>query len=347
LGIAGCDSLSDNFSGEGIGIEATPVIDRGRKRMIVSYRTNPTGAIPAARQNLATIDLSTGQIIKSVEIAPPTQASSWHMWHRSRASLLLLNDVVYVAYGSRCEDPGTPTFHGWVIAFDAATLKQVGAFSPTAGNSAFRNSVDGGGIWQGSAGLAADHLGDIYLMTGNRRFVGCNPSPCDAFRQEEENLADSFVRIRQVIQRDARTSRIVRVNMNVADWFTPYRKIWLDNEDLDLGSAGPVILPNTNYLVGGGKQGMIYLLDRRAMGRYDKTPPFDSIELAKIGPFDSYDKWPENFAKDHVVQKFQAAINQYLSGMQSKPGAFVAAATQNDRQLDAFVVGSDGAIWVT
>jgi hypothetical protein len=347
LGHPGCDGISDNFSGEGIGIEATPVIDRGRKRMIISYRTNSTGVIAAARQQLAAIELTTGRVIHSVEIVPPAQGPPWHIWHRSRASLLLLNDVVYVAFGARCEDPGTPTFHGWVIAFSADTLQQVGAFSPTAGNSAFRNSVDGGGIWQGSSGLAADQTGDIYLMTGNRRLEGCNPSPCDAFPMEEPNLADSFVRLRPAIQRDTATGQIVRVDIEVRDWFTPYRKIWLDHEDLDLGSAGPVLLPNTTFLVGGGKQGVMYLLDRQRMGRLDNTPPFDGGQFGKIHQFDTYDQWPDESGRDHVVQKFQAGINQYINGMHSKPGAPVAVAKQNDQQLDAFVVGSNGAIWVT
>jgi hypothetical protein len=346
LGHLGCDGISDNFSNEGIGIEATPVIDRNRNHMIVSYRKNDIGAVSAARQRLALIDIASGKVLRTVEIAPPEQDADWHIWHRSRASLLLVNDVVYVAFGSRCEDPGTPTFRGWIIAFAAETLDQVGAFSPTIGNSAFPNGVDGGGIWQGSSGLAADSSGDFYLLTGNRRLSGCKPAPCDAFSREQPNLADSFIRVTPRIQRDA-SGKIVRVDMQVHDWFSPYRKIWLDDDDLDLGSAGPVLLPDTNFLVGGGKQGILYLLDRTNMGKLDANPPFDGTQLDKIRQFDTYDQWPEDFTRDHVVQKFQAAINQYISGMHSKPDAHIAIEKQNARQLDAFIVGSNGAIWVT
>jgi hypothetical protein len=33
----------------------------------------------------------------------------------------------------------------------------------------------------------------------------------------------------------------------------------LDEIDLDLGSAGPILIPGTQYLLGGGKLGWLYL----------------------------------------------------------------------------------------
>jgi len=41
--------------------------------------------------------------------------------------------------------------------------------------------------------------------------------------------------------------------------FRPPNKAWLSSCDLDLGSAGPAILRDSGFLVGGGKEGVLYL----------------------------------------------------------------------------------------
>ena len=39
----------------------------------------------------------------------------------------------------------------------------------------------------------------------------------------------------------------------------------LESGDADLGSGGPLVLPGVNYVLGGGKTGYMYLLDRSSM----------------------------------------------------------------------------------
>ncbi|HEV3119900.1 MAG TPA: hypothetical protein VGY58_22765, partial [Gemmataceae bacterium] len=51
----------------------------------------------------------------------------------------------------------------------------------------------------------------------------------------------------------------------IADWFTPDNWASLDDLDNDLGSCGPV-LTSSGMVLGGGKQGILYLLDRANMG---------------------------------------------------------------------------------
>lgn len=55
-------------------------------------------------------------------------------------------------------------------------------------------------------------------------------------------------------------------SLSVVDWFTPSHHRCLDIVDADVGSAGPLLIPNTDLLVGGGKEGVIYLLRRANLG---------------------------------------------------------------------------------
>ena len=230
---SGCDVISP----DGIGVESTPVIDVASQRMYVSYRLNTPQLVDSAQQFVAAIDIRTG-----LEVLGPTQIThpNWvPRLERNRASLLLLNGMVYVAFSSRCEDPGQPIFHGSIVAVDANTLGQASFMPITA------DVIDGGGIWQGSSGLAADAT-DMYAMTGNRR-LGLGTQP-----DSTPNYADSVLRIHPQLTQGA-------LQLSVTDYFTPYRKLWMDATDLDLGSAGPTLIPGSNYLVGGGKEGLLYV----------------------------------------------------------------------------------------
>jgi hypothetical protein len=53
----------------------------------------------------------------------------------------------------------------------------------------------------------------------------------------------------------------------LADWFTPHNWSSLDANDLDLSSAGPLLIPNTNLLAGGGKAGEFYMLNTGNLGQ--------------------------------------------------------------------------------
>src|SRR5262249_44242879 len=107
---------------------------------------------------------------------------------------------------------------------------------------------DGGGIWQAGNGLAGDDNGFVYFMTGNRSPFEFDLSPPDDAR-------NSFVKLRR--QGNA---------LAEVDRFTPHnRDTLLDPCDVDLGSAGPILLPGTRHIAGAGKEGTLYLLDTAAM----------------------------------------------------------------------------------
>src|SRR5262249_12405911 len=68
-------------------------------------------------------------------------------------------------------------------------------------------------------------------------------------------------------------------NLAVADYFTSFDTVHLSGLDLDLGSGGEMLLPDLtdstgtvkHLVVGAGKPGIIYLIDRDNMGKFNST----------------------------------------------------------------------------
>jgi hypothetical protein len=80
-----------------------------------------------------------------------------------RTALALVNSVLYVAMGSY-GDP--PSYHGWVIAYNPATLGLEGIFCDTPNGSQ-------GGIWESGGAITSDGT-YLYIETGNGTFDGSN-----------------------------------------------------------------------------------------------------------------------------------------------------------------------------
>jgi len=55
----------------------------------------------------------------------------------------------------------------------------------------------------------------------------------------------------------------------LVDWFTPTNWAHLDEYDLDLTSAGPLLIPGTSMLFGGGKSSTVYLMNTQNMGKFN------------------------------------------------------------------------------
>ncbi len=54
--------------------------------------------------------------------------------------------------------------------------------------------------------------------------------------------------------------------LSVEDWFTPDNFSSLNSGDEDLGASGAMLIPETNIVMGGGKQGTAYLCNTNSMG---------------------------------------------------------------------------------
>ncbi len=239
-----------------IGITGTPVIDPIRGVIYVVANTKEvSGSTVNYVQRLHALDITTGAemphsptVIRAS--VPGTGKGTDGMGNvpfnplrqNQRPGLLLLNDVVYIAWSSH-EDINP--FHGWVIGYDTATLQQVAAYNNSPNNQ-------GDGIWMSGGGLAADDSGDIYFASGDNQ--GSKSGSPD-YNNSFEKLSTGS-------------------GLAVADFFAPFNRAALSAANEDLGSGGPILLPDQptspiHLLVGGGKDGTIFLIDRDNMGGFD------------------------------------------------------------------------------
>ncbi len=246
-----CAEVDGCFIGPNIGITSTPVIDPANHAIWVEARTKENGAYVHKLHALSLTsgtELFGGPVVISASVPGSGLGTQngvvpfANQKEHNRPALMLLNGVVYCAFAS-LEDQNP--YHGWILGYAANpgsnTISRVAVYNTTPNGGQ-------GGIWS-AGGLAADLAGNIFVETGNGSFNGGT------------DLGDSFIRIS--------TAGGV---LQTADYFTPFDQNTMNSQDLDLGSGGPLILPDQpgsahpHLLVGGGKTGTIYLVDRDNMG---------------------------------------------------------------------------------
>ncbi|MFZ0639789.1 MAG: hypothetical protein WA020_01895 [Candidatus Acidiferrales bacterium] len=249
-----------------IGVTATPVIDLhggpDGTMYVVAMSKDSSGKY---FQRLHALDLVTGLEVKggpqTVEATFPGSAlpnSNGQVdfdpkQYKERTGLLLLNGVVYTSWASHCDfDPYT----GWVIGFDAATLKTTSVLNIEPNGSE-------GAFWMSGAGPAVDESGNIYLLAGNGSFettLNAQGFP------DKGDFGNAFLKL-----------AVSGGKLLVADYFDMHNTVEESRKDLDLGSGGTLVLPDMtdssgkvrHLAVGAGKDDSIYLVDRDSMGKFN------------------------------------------------------------------------------
>lgn len=252
------------------GITGTPVIDPTTSTMYVLVRTAETTAgVINYVQRLHALNITTGAemlggpvviaaSVKGTGVGSAHGVVTFNSLHENhRPGLTLANNTIYIAYAGSA--------HGWILAYNAQTLAQVGAFCSTPNGSL-------GGVWATGNGLAADSDGNIYAATGD--------GPFDA-NTGGSDYGDTLLKLSPTLQ--------------VLDYFTPSDQACRAPiaTDLDLGSGGPMILPTQggnfpDEIITAGKGGYpcdlfpdgnyavpIYLVNRDSMGGYNATQDAD------------------------------------------------------------------------
>jgi len=224
-----------------IGILGTPVIDPSTGTLYVVAATVENGTY---YYRLHALDTASGveKFGAPVAIAASVEGSGIDsvngvvtftaLQHIQRPALLLVNGVVYVAFGSHADNS---PWHGWIMGYSAANVQNQTAVLNTTPNSW------GGAVWHSGRGLSADSQGNIYAVTGN------------GGTDENTEYSDNVLRLNPG-------------DLTVGDWFAPYNVQTLDDDDDDLGASGAVLIPGTNLLITGGKQGDAYVLNSGSLG---------------------------------------------------------------------------------
>ncbi len=265
----GCGDLTPN-----IGVTATPVIDPATNTAYLTHKNYASGTSGAARWLMDAINLSTGAEQPGFPVALSGAAQNQPSEtfkptnELQRPGLLLMNGVVYAAFGSDCD---YSPWQGWV--FGVSTGGQIKA------RWVDRTSGDGAGIWQSGAGLTSDGSGTLMLSTGN----GGAPSTPAPGSSPPGDLGESIVRL--AVQPDG--------SLKAVDFFAPFDAVQLDTWDADFASGGVTGLndqyfgtPSIPHLaVAVGKDGYVYLLNRSELGGFQQGPGAADKVVQRIGPY--------------------------------------------------------------
>src|SRR6266849_1994580 len=260
-----------------VGITSTPVIDLSSKTLYALARTREAeNGKWVFRQKLHALDLVTGaeklggpitirasfQGDKSLFSKGVTEFDP--LRENQRAALLLVNNNVFITWASSCD---VGPYYGWVMSYDARTLKQTGVLNVSPG-------AKESGIWQADAGPAADGCGNVYLITGNGKFTAASGG---------RDYGDSVLKI-----------ALTPNGLAVRDYFTPADQEHLNDTDGDFGygrpSAQPVAKSNTNIndpgtpaiSANGAKNGIVWIVSTKVWNGPDQPAVLFAYDAADV-----------------------------------------------------------------
>jgi FG-GAP-like repeat/Abnormal spindle-like microcephaly-assoc'd, ASPM-SPD-2-Hydin/FG-GAP repeat/PQQ enzyme repeat len=276
------------------GVVGTAVIDPNSGTLYLVAKTEENGAYV---QRLHALDVGSGQekfggpVVISASFPGTGDGGNTVTFdplrQMSRPGALQLGSTIFLAFGSNgCKLVHN---HGWVLAYDAGTLEQLGVFNTTPNDN-------NGGIWQGGSGPAADSNGNIYFETADAVF-DANTGGAD--------YGDSILNLNWNAG-----------GLSLSDYFTPLNQVNYDTQDLDVGSVGPVVLPDQpgsfpHLLVGSGKDATIYVINRDYMGGYN--PVQDQIVQELSSPFNASTRFqaPTYWNGTVYFEQIQAPVAAY------------------------------------
>ncbi|HEY6769309.1 MAG TPA: hypothetical protein VI386_31575 [Candidatus Sulfotelmatobacter sp.] len=260
-----------------IGITGTPVINLANQSMYLVARTKekgPKGGVLYATR-LHAINITTGAeqpnspvlicaaaAAKGCNFAPYTQLTQQFVpQHQMQRPALVLTPyagtqqgVVYLAFGQD---------RGWIFAYDAQTMKLLAVFCSAPNVQLSGHGLSG--FWGSGGAVAADSLGNLYAATADGVFDADSGG---------SDYGDTVIKL--TLNYD---SVAQKYSFQVADYFSPTDQTCRYDNDDDLGSGAPMILPpqlgsNPDLLLMAGKgypcDGVIspvYLINRDNMGQ--------------------------------------------------------------------------------
>jgi chitodextrinase len=312
-----------------IGITGTPVIDHASGTLYVVAKTKEGVNYV---QRLHALDITTGaekfggpvaiqaSVPGSGEGSQGGQLPFDPLRENQRPGLALNNGVVYIGWAAHGDQH---PWHGWVIGYNASTLKQVAVYCVSPDGY-------GGGVWASGGGLGVDASGNIYFNTGNGDFTASTGG---------RDYGDSVVKL--------------GTSGGVLDYFTPHDEATLESQDLDLASAGPVLLvdqpgPNPHLLITAAKGGTIYVVNRDNMGHF-KSGNDNQIVQSLVGILPNGTLEEGNFSAPAYFNGYVyfAAVNDTLKAFQLSNGLLSNGPTSHSLDIypnrgGSFAVSANG-----
>jgi hypothetical protein len=231
LSLGASVGIARNYLGPETGIVSTPVIDATRHTLYV-VAANSDGWRLHAIDLIAHVEKSGSPILIQGSVSGTGYdnvngiVSFKASQELQRASLLEANNTVYVGFTSYAD---TDPYHGWIFGYNADSLAETAIFcsTPNGGQA---------GIWMGGGAPASDANGNIFVVVANGTWDGVT------------GFGESFLKLSPTL--------------HPLDFFTPADWSTLNNFDADLGSTRAMLLPSTSLVVGGGKDGILWVLSQ-------------------------------------------------------------------------------------
>jgi len=258
------------------GITGTPVIDTATSTVYLVTKSYVSGDSGPTQFEMHALSVTTGLerpdwpvVISGTAANDPSSVFSPETLIQ-RPALLLMNGVVYAAFGGFCD---IYPYQGWIAGVSTANARMSTLWTTEAGAGVGQ----AGSIWQSGSGLASDGPGQLLFATGNG---ATPPSEPGQTRPPPNLLGQSIVRVG--VQSDG--------SLATTDFFAPTDAADLNPNDLDLGSGGVSVLPDQmgtpsypHLLVQGGKGGTLYLLNRDDLGGQGQSPDGTDASVDEFG----------------------------------------------------------------
>jgi hypothetical protein len=239
-----------------VGVTGTPVIDPAEAILYVVAKSVDTGGT-VFHQRLHAIDLASGSektgspiVLAATYSADNNSTVTFSARQENqRPGLALSGGTVYIGFAAH-ED--NPPWYGWVLGYNYSA----NVFTRTAVLNVTPNTSEGG-IWMSGGAPSVDSNGHLYVSTGNGPFDGANASG------SHDDYGDAFLQL---------TPGMGQAGLGVSSFFSPSDQADDNMNDVDFGAGGSALVLNVpggspqHLVVGGGKDGSLYVLDGDNMG---------------------------------------------------------------------------------
>ncbi len=317
-----------------VGVTGTPVIDPAASILyVVAKSVDASKTI--FHQRLHAIDLATGaeksaaspvNISATYPAAGGVTKSFIPQFENQRPGLALSGGAVWVSWASH-EDVGP--WYGWLLGYTYSPA----AFKQSAVLNVAPNEEQAG-IWMSGGAPSVDSSGHMYVITGNGTFNAATGDYADSFLQIDPTASGG---------------------PSVTSYFTPASQANDNLADLDFGSGGAALVLNlasgtpSHLVVGGGKDGVLYVLNGDNMGGSGDDSHAYQIIHVNAGVFATGAFWNNTlylapvstpvlaYTFDPSARKFNTTLAMQTSNSFGFPGATASISSTG--------AASNGILW--